>query len=183
MLMVSRDDQHNGIQYSLVADALPDLVIGLVGIPVAFALQEIASSALARSTITIMEWRSYGSGVFFVVGIYALYSVALLLIFEQSARTTREPSYLLLLVPSNAALAMIMTGIVVAAGKLYSNPYWQPLLIDGALIVLTLVPLVSVAVSRGEILKYLLEQRRTASLLYMLAFLLFLTPFYLLLTM
>lgn len=69
-------------------DALPDLIIGLIGIPVGISLQQVTSGVLQA---TSLQKRCEG-GVYFVLIIllYALHSVALYLLVEFGQRLTKQ---------------------------------------------------------------------------------------------
>jgi len=142
----------------LIADAFPDLVTGLVGVPVAFAIQEIAGKTLPK-----FYFGEYVRGVVFTIGIYGLYSCSMLLIFDESVRGVRKTDYLGKLIPFHIALAMTMTGLMIAVGEYYlyiSLREWLTLFILAGLVS---GPLISVILSHNKIIDYWQERRSSMS--------------------
>ena len=107
---------------SILTDALPDLVVGLVGIPVAFALQSIAKALTDKGRLVSSEALVLVS---FLVGLYGLYSVVLILTFEVGLKEPvlerdwqKHFGYLLLF---HAPLAVLFVGGVIGFGVAYEK--------------------------------------------------------------
>ena len=63
----------------VLLDAFPDIVIGLMGIPVAFSLQEVVEELITHGSFSSMSGLFYMA---FLVGFYGLYSGNLLITFD-----------------------------------------------------------------------------------------------------
>ena len=77
---------------SAFVDALPDLTIGLIGIPVAMSLQSVVE-AIAKSSKDAAAWFYQGEGLFyfvFILGMYGILSVGLLMLFEADRANLRD---------------------------------------------------------------------------------------------
>ena len=106
----------------ILTDALPDLVVGLVGIPVAFALQSVVEALADKGNLVSIEALIL---VTFLVGLYGLYSVILILTFEVGLK---EPvlkrdwlKHLGALLLPHAPLAVLFVGGVFAFGMAYNK--------------------------------------------------------------
>lgn len=146
---------------SLLGDALPDLIIGLVGVPVAFAIQEIAQGILPElQYVQKLDWldiQQYAIGVIFILGIYAIYSISTLLTFEQS--TNQKTDYFWLLLPFQILVAIGITAIVIALGKYYPDLTIRSWLAIFVLFILSSAQPVSVVLSGNNLLSYWRENR------------------------
>ncbi|MGA9347233.1 MAG: hypothetical protein WBW48_00320 [Anaerolineae bacterium] len=154
---------------TILADALPDLVVGLMGIPVAFALQglfgvvddpntrltvgEIATRLLVHSHI--LRFAIY------ILCLYGLYSAVLIVLFEAGIRIAQNgeewQSYLILMSAYQFPLAFVIVVTVIAMGQFCHledpAPSSQFGLISTFMWVLSVVPAIMVSRIRRQIWK------------------------------
>jgi len=106
---------------AILTEALPDLIVGLVGIPVAFAMQSIVDSLARRDQLVSGEsFRLVG----FLVALYAIYSVTVFLIFQAGLR---DPvlklgwqTHFVRLVAPIALSTLVFIGGVMGFGEAYA---------------------------------------------------------------
>jgi hypothetical protein len=88
-----------------IRDAIPDLVLGLFSVPVAFAVQNIAQEAIGQQA-------SFYEGITYItlfMTLYAVYAVSLLLLLEHVHRWATYA--ILLLLGAIASIAVILAGV------------------------------------------------------------------------
>lgn len=115
-MMSDRDDP------SIISEALPDLVIGLIGIPVAFALQNIAEKLGTRGELISMEALRL---TVFLVSLYAGYAIVVFFTLQASLKDPRlRPQWqehLIRLVIPLALTAIFFVGSVIGFGQAFEK--------------------------------------------------------------
>jgi magnesium-transporting ATPase (P-type) len=89
-LLIKEDETVSGHETEQTKDfdniiAMPDLVVGMIGIPVAFALQNLVEEATAKEIQGFFTAPALGCFIFFIL-FYGFYSIALLAIFETGGK-------------------------------------------------------------------------------------------------
>lgn len=108
-------------------DIVPDLIVGLIGIPVAFALQEVITQALYASMVE----RFWNGVAYFVLilAMYAFYSIALYMDVESGRASNYSEhewqKHLVQRLIISAPFTVTMVGFLVTAGVLF-NPGEMP---------------------------------------------------------
>lgn len=98
-----------GMSSGLIKDAAPDLVLGLFGVPVAFAVQNIAQETV-RQKMGVLEGISY---ILLFMTLYAVYAISLLVLLEQAC------GWAIYIV--SILLGVIATVAVIMAGAYYPD--------------------------------------------------------------
>lgn len=106
----------------LLLDAFPDIVIGLMGIPVAFSLQEVVEKLVAADSF--FSWR----GIFymaFLVGFYGLYSGNLLITFDIGYKAWKSQKqrqrYWVTAGLFHFPIIILVTALIMAFGKVFDS--------------------------------------------------------------
>jgi hypothetical protein len=144
---------------SVLTEALPDLIIGLVGIPVAFALQSIAGPLAERSQLVSEEALRL---VAFLVSLYADYSAIVYLTFQASMRDPvlrlQWQTHFIWLVIPHALLAMVFVGGVIGFGKAYESCQFDAQFLTARICVLALVGALLPLIYYPRILNFLWDR-------------------------
>lgn len=161
----------------LIADALPDLIVGLMGVPVAIAAQTMASKLLVDQP----EWNIPPHldqilrdeknltialiALPFIVALYLLYSLMLLFVFDVAIKADPErhaiPTRLII---CQGLLAALMVCVIILTGQLYTTDA-RPLAVALCFAILALVPLASGC----TLLDLLIQRHKKFAVAYLVA--------------